>query len=154
MFCIISIYLINIILNFTKDIRCIRILNPSIALPFCSHRYTPDNVPGLYRAIFPYFPPIMLIYIVCLDILFIHFPASTHRVVVATGSPLMMVTAPFLQIGELLPEHPATPTFDHLGLYNLLNSLEDMKPGPSPPISTAPEPSAFASCHPSSRSIH
>ena len=25
-----------------------------------------------------------------------------------------MVTAPFLQMGKLLPEHPATSTFDHL----------------------------------------
>jgi len=79
----------------------------------------------------------MLIYIVCWDILFIHFPASTHRVVVATGSPLMMVTALFLQMWELLPEHPVTYT------------LEDMIPGPSPLISTASEPPASASCHPS-----
>jgi len=79
----------------------------------------------------------MLIYIVCLDILFIHFPASTHGVVVATGSPLMMVTVQFLQMGELFPEHPVTYT------------LEDMMPGPSPLISTASEPAASASYHPS-----
>ena len=66
----------------------------------------------------------------------------------------MMVTAPFLQMGELLPEHPVTSTFDHLGLYNLLNGMEDMIPGPSPPISIAPEPPASASYHPSGRSIH
>jgi len=100
---------------------------------------TQTNVPGLYIAIFQYLPPVMPIYIMCLDILFIHFPASTHRVVVATGSPLMMVTAPFLQMGELLPGHPVTYT------------LEDMIPGPSPPVSTALEPAASASYHPSGR---
>jgi len=26
-----------------------------------------------------------------------------------------MVTAPFLQMGKFLPEHPATSTFDYLG---------------------------------------
>ena len=44
---------------------------------------------------------------------FNHFPASTHRAVEATRSPLI-VTAPFLQMEKLLPEHPATSTFDHL----------------------------------------
>ena len=86
--------------------------------------------------------PVMLIYIVCRDILFIHFPASTHRVVVATGSPLMMVTAPFLQMGELLPEQTVTHT------------LEDMIPGPSPLISTSPKLPASASYHPYIRYIH
>ena len=76
-------------------------------------RYTPYNVPDLYIAFFPYLPPIMLICIVCRNILLNHFPTSAHRVVVATWSPLT-VTAPFPQMGELLPEHPATYTFDHL----------------------------------------
>ena len=96
----------------------------------------------------------MLIYIVCRDILFIHFPASTHKVIVVTGTPLMMVIAPFIQMEKLLPDHPVTSTFDHLGLYNLLNGLKDMIPGPSPPISTAPEPPASASYHPYCRYIH
>jgi len=50
----------------------------------------------------------------CRDIFLNHVPASAHRAVVATWSP-EMVTAPFLQMGKLLPEHPATSTFDHLG---------------------------------------
>ena len=98
--------------------------------------------------------PVMLIYIVCRDILFIHFPASTHRVVVATGSSLMMVTALFLQMGELLPEHTVTSTFDHLRLYNSRNVLENMIPGPSPLISTSPKLPASASYHPYIRYIH
>ena len=65
----------------------------------------------------------------------------------------MVVTAPFLQMGELFPVHPITSTFDHLGLYNLLNVLENMIPGPSPPISTAPKLPASASYHPSGISI-
>jgi hypothetical protein len=54
----------------------------------------------------------------------------------------MIVTVQFLQMGELLPEQPVTCT------------LEDMIPGPSPLISTAPEPPASASYHPSGKSIH
>ena len=41
--------------------------------------YPGKNVTGLYIAIFPYLPHIMPINIVCLDILFIHFPASIHE---------------------------------------------------------------------------
>ena len=108
--------------------------------PSHSHHYTTDKYPGpVYIGFQDYL--LLCSYILCQNIFFIHFPASTHGVVVATGSPLMMVTAPFLQMGELLPEHPVTYT------------LEDMIPGPSPLISTAPEPPASASYHPSGISI-
>jgi len=54
----------------------------------------------------------MLICIVCRDIFLNHIPASAHIAMVVAWSP-EMVTAPFLQMGKLLPEHPATSTFDH-----------------------------------------
>jgi len=78
-----------------------------------SLRYTPYKCTGPVYSDFPYLSPVMLICIMCRDIFFNHVPARAHRAVEATWSP-EMVTTPFLQMRKLLPEHPATSTFDHL----------------------------------------
>lgn len=91
-------------------------LNPTSSIYSPSTKVTGiprTNVPGLYKAIFPYLLPIMLICIVYRNILLNHVLASTHRAVVTAWSPEMVI-APFLQMRKLLPEHSATSTFDHL----------------------------------------
>jgi len=79
----------------------------------CSHRYTPYKCTGPVYDDFPYLSPVMLICIVFRDLFLNHIPANTYRAMVAAWSP-EMVTAPFLQMGKLLPEHSATSTFEHL----------------------------------------
>ena len=77
-----------------------------------SRRYTSYKCTGPVYSDFPYLSPVMLVCIMCRYIFLNHIPAITHRAVVTTRSPEMVIT-PFLQIGKFLLRHSVTSIFDH-----------------------------------------
>jgi len=100
--------------------------------PSRSHRYTTDKYPGPVYSDFLVFTPCYA-HIYCVPGYTFHpLPGQHPQSRSSNWEPTDDGHCTIPSNGELLPEHPVTSTFDHLGLYNLLNDLEDMiRPQPT-----------------------